>query len=140
MRLALDISSRATCNVPDRQVGCVIVSEDNTKVLALGYNGSAKGDDNSCEYGDPPKWGESKIKIGSSRCTCVHAEMNALTKLDTSNPCKKKMYLTLAPCDLCYKLIVNAGIDEVIFLVEYKPLNILELSKLGVKVRRFSLV
>ena len=66
MDLAVAIGSRSTCNVPDRNIGCVITSWDNTKVLALGYNGSAKGDDNSCEY-----TGSDEVKVGSSRCTCV---------------------------------------------------------------------
>jgi len=132
MVLATTIGQRSTCKVPDRSIGCVIVSGDNTKVLALGYNGSAKGDTNECEYdGD-------EVKVGSSRCTCVHAEMNALTKLDTSNPCYKKMYITLSPCNLCYKLIVNAGIDEVIYLKEHKLENHKKLSTLGVKVRKYN--
>lgn len=143
MNLANSISRRSTCLTPNRQVGCVIVSEDNTQVLSLGYNGSAKGDDNSCEYkpsefSDGFRPGEMNVKIGTSRCTCVHAEMNALTKLDTSNPCKKKMYLTLSPCPLCSKLIVNAGINEVIYADLYGIGEILkELEKLGVKVRHY---
>jgi dCMP deaminase len=135
MMLAINIGERSTCNVPHRQVGCVIVSEDNTKVLSLGYNGGAKGDDNSCEY-DTFGTGDA-VKIGTSRCTCVHAEMNALTKLDTSNPCYKKMYLTLSPCNLCYKLVVNAGINEVIYYEETRPDNLDRLRELGVKVRVF---
>ncbi len=131
MDLAFNIAKRSTCNVPNRNVGCVIVSGDNTKVLALGYNGGAKGDDNSCEYdGDT-------IKVGSSRCTCVHAEMNAMTKLDTSSPCYKKMYLTLSPCNLCWKLIVNAEIDELIYFEEHRPQNIGNLILRGVKVRKY---
>lgn len=134
MRLAQDISSKSTCNVPNRDVGCVIVSEDNTKVLALGYNGSAKGDDNGCDYAKG-----ATVTTGLSRCTCVHAEMNALTKLDTSNPIKKKMYLTISPCGICYKLIVNAGINEVIYLQEYNKENLEKLILRDVKVRSFEL-
>ena len=127
MRLANDISLRSTCRTPDRQVGCVIVSEDNSQVLALGYNGSAKGDKNFCSYGTGEEF--------NSRCTCIHAEMNALSKLDTTNPCKKKMYLTLSPCDVCWKLIVNAGINEVIYYEEYNRESLMMLRNLGVKVR-----
>jgi len=132
MNLAKDIASRSTCLVPNRSVGCVIVTEDNTSVLAHGYNGSAKGDDNSCEYN--PRHGNG---IGNSRCTCVHAEMNAVTKLDFTDPRKKKMYLTLSPCDLCYKLIVNAGIDEVIYDDEYKRGTAIgNMILLGINVRQ----
>lgn len=132
MDLAVAIATRSTCNIPNRNIGCVIVSDDNTKVLAMGYNGSARGDSNSCEY-----TGSNEVKVGSSRCTCVHAEMNALTKLDTSNPCWKKMYLTLSPCRLCYKLIVNANINEVIYKTEHYSDVLEELERLGVRTREY---
>ncbi len=129
MGIATQISKRSTCNVPNRSVGCVIVSEDNSRILSWGYNGSAKGDDNSCEYGNSDG-------VGVSRCTCVHAEMNALTKLNPTDPVKKKMYLTLSPCDLCYKLIVNAGINEVIYDDEYSSGDSLSrMEDLGISVR-----
>jgi len=132
MDLAKSIALRSTCKTPNRQVGCVIVSSDNSRVLALGYNGSAKGDDNSCEYGTGQAF--------NSRCTCIHAEMNALTKLDTTNPCDKKMYLTLSPCDVCWKLIVNAGIKELIFDEKYGTTgeNLKYLTHLGILVRKFN--
>lgn len=138
MELAKSVATRSTCKTPDRQVGCVVVSEDNTRVLALGYNGSAKGDDNGCEYAPKESGmgtGEMNVIVAPSRCTCVHAEMNALTKLDTTDPCKKKMYLTLSPCSLCYKLIINAGIGEVIFEEKYRDVKpISKLISLGIKV------
>jgi len=134
MDLAHAIAKNSTCNIPDRSVGCVIVAGDNSQVLSLGYNGSAKGDDNSCEYAPTTATG-GLITVGS-RCTCVHAEMNALTKLNTTNLVYKKMYLTLSPCNICYKLIVNAGINEVIYAQEYSRGNSLEkLKDLGVYVR-----
>lgn len=132
MDLAIAISSRSTCNIPHRNIGCVITSWDNTKVLAMGYNGSAKGDDNFCEY-----TGSNEVKVGSSRCTCVHAEMNAMTKLDTSNPVAKRMYVTLSPCRLCYKLIVNAGIDQLIYKTEHYSDVLNELERLGVETRKY---
>lgn len=131
MDLAKSVGSRSTCKIPNRQIGCVIISDDNTSVLSIGYNGSAKGDDNSCEYTNDTK------KMGDSRCTCVHAEQNALVKLNTTNPCKKKMYLTLSPCSLCYKLIVNAGINEVIYDTEYSFIQLQKLIDLGIKVRQY---
>ena len=69
----------------------------------------------------------------------LHAEINALLKLDYNNPKRKKMYLTLSPCQMCAKAIVNAGIDEVIYCQEYRDLagvQILENS--GVVTRTFS--
>ena len=132
MNLAEAIATRSTCNIPHRSIGCVITRWDNTKVLALGYNGSAKGDDNSCEY-----TGSDDVKVGSSRCTCVHAEMNALTKLDSGLFGKKRMYVTLSPCRLCYKLIVNANISELVYKTEHYVDVLHELERLGVETRKY---
>ena len=85
------------------KVGSIIVNSANTQVLSIGYNGDQKGGPNKRE----------SMSIGNSGF--IHAEINALIKLDYNNPCKKKMYLTLSPCEVCAKAIVNADIDEVIF-------------------------
>ena len=85
------------------QVGAVVVNAENTQVLSIGYNGDQKGGSNKR---DSTETGQSGF---------IHAEINALIKMDYNNPCKKKMYLTLSPCDVCAKAIVNAGIEEVIY-------------------------
>lgn len=110
---------------PRHRVGCVIVSEDNTQVLAVGYNGNYSGGPNSVESDLP---GESGM---------LHAEINALLKLDYNNPKKKKLYVTLSPCRMCAKAIVNAGIDEVIYRDEYRDTSSLDiLSSAGVQSRQ----
>ena len=85
------------------KVGAVVVNSENTQVLSIGYNGDQKGGNNRRESEETGKSG------------FIHAEINALIKMDYNNPCKKKMYLTLSPCDVCAKAIVNAGINEVIY-------------------------
>ena len=113
---------------PKHKVGAVIVNEENTQVLSIGYNGDQKGGKNQR---DSMKQGQSGF---------IHAEINALIKCDYNNPKKKKMYLTLSPCDVCAKAIVNAGIDEVIFSKKYEyseeALNIL--NNAGIVVRCLS--
>ena len=88
---------------PKHKVGAVIVNCENTQVLSIGYNGDQKGGPNK----------RDSLRTGHSGF--IHAEINALIKMDYNNPCKKKMYLTLSPCEVCAKSIVNAGIDEVIY-------------------------
>ena len=109
------------------QVGAVIVNSENTQVLSIGYNGDQKGGPNKR---DSTETGQSGF---------IHAEINALIKMDYNNPCSKKMYLTLSPCEVCAKAIVNAGIDEVIFVELYGDglpgLDIL--NKAGIVVRKF---
>jgi glycosyltransferase involved in cell wall biosynthesis len=72
---------------PNFKVGAVIVPEDNTGVLALGYNGDHKGGPNQRVSEEP---GQSGF---------IHAEINALIKLDYNNP-KKKIYDFIYPANL----------------------------------------
>ena len=60
MSVAHTISQRSID--PRYQVGAIIVSDDNTQLLALGYNGNYKGGPNSVESLNP---GESGL---------IHAE------------------------------------------------------------------
>jgi dCMP deaminase len=107
---------------PTLQVGAVIVTEDNTQVLAIGYNGMAKGEKAVL---DSPEPGQSGT---------IHAETNALIKCDFNNPKRKIMYLTHSPCRLCARLIVNAGIWRVVYDVEYRDTSGIDLMRnLGVE-------
>lgn len=90
------------------KVGAVIVSDDNTQVLSIGYNGDHKGGKNKRDSED---YGKSGF---------IHAEVNALIKLDFNNPKRKIMYITHSPCQVCAKCIINANIDEVVYLNLYK--------------------
>ncbi len=93
---------------PRFQVGSVIVTKDNTQVLAVGYNGNYSGGPNTVESEEPGGSG------------FIHAEINSLLKMDYNNPKQKKMYLTLSPCRMCAKAIINAGISEVIYREQYR--------------------
>ena len=81
MDFAKNIARRSSD--PTFKVGCCIISEDNCRVLSIGYNGDHKGGSNKRESMNP---GESGF---------IHAEINALIKLDYNCPSKKTMYLTL---------------------------------------------
>ena len=111
---------------PRFQVGTVIVTEDNTQVLAVGYNGDHRGGPNEVESREP---GQSGF---------IHAEINALIKCDFNHPKRKKMYLTLSPCRQCAKAIINGGISEVIYLEEYRDTSGIKLlAELGVVARQY---
>jgi len=112
---------------PRCKVGSIIVTQDNTQVLAIGYNGDEAGGSNSVESLEPGQSG------------CVHAEINSLIHLDFNNPKKKKMYITLSPCKMCSKSIINAKIDEVIYLDEYRDMSGVNLLKsANISVRKFT--
>lgn len=110
---------------PRFKVGAVIVTEDNTQVLSVGYNGDHKKGPNCVDSDDP---GQSGF---------IHAEVNALIKMDFNHAKKRKLYVTLSPCLACAKLILNANIDEVIYIEEYRDTSGINLLKdFGVFVRK----
>ncbi len=123
-KFALNIAQRSYD--PRHQVGAVVVTDDNTQVLAVGYNGNYSGGPNEAESTVP---GESGM---------LHAEINALLKMDYNNPKNKKMYLTLSPCRMCAKAIINAGIDEVVYLEDYRDLSGIDLLRAAdIKIGQF---
>jgi len=113
---------------PRFRVGALIVSVDNTQVLAVGYNGDHKGGPNIVESKEP---GQSGF---------LHAEINCLIKCDFNNPKNKIMYITLSPCQMCAKAIINGNIDEVVYSEEYRDTSGIELLKsVGILVRKYEL-
>ena len=122
IEFAQSISKRSVD--PKHKVGSIIVNSENTQVLSIGYNGDHKGGPNC----------RDSLETGKSGF--IHAEVNALIKCDFNNPKPKKMYLTHSPCPVCAKCIVNSGIEEVLYINDYKPdmsgINILLESGVGV--------
>ena len=111
---------------PRHQVGAVVVTEDNTQVLSVGYNGNHSGGPNEVESQEP---GQSGM---------LHAEINALLKMDYNNPKRKIMYVTLSPCRMCAKAIINSGIDEVVYDEEYRDTSGVDLLRSsGVVVKSY---
>lgn len=104
--LAKNVAQRS--NDPKTKVGAVIVTQDNESVLSIGYNGDEKGGNNQRE----------SLDAGGSGF--IHAEENALIKLNYSDHRKRKIYITHSPCSMCAKRIINAGIDEVHYLEPFK--------------------
>jgi dCMP deaminase len=126
MKFAFIISERSVDE--RRKVGAVIVSSDNTQVLAMGYNGNYKGGPNIAESIEPGKSG------------FIHAEINALIKLDYNNHKNKIMYVTTMPCSHCAKCIVNSGIRHVVYSDDYRDTSGIDILKSArIKVRKISL-
>ncbi len=112
---------------PAFKVAAIVVTSDNTQLLALGYNGDHAGGSN-CRDSNTP--GESGF---------IHAEVNALIKLDYNNPKRKIMYVSLSPCKMCAKAIINSGISEVAYLEEYRDNSGIQLLRnAGIQVRKIN--
>lgn len=122
MSLAIHIAERS--RDPRLKVGSVIVTDDNTTVLAIGYNGDEQGGTNKPDSLEPGKSG------------FIHAEANALIKMNFSEHRAKKIYLTHSPCPVCARMIVNAKIEQVYYCESYRDtagINILVNSGIYVK-------
>ena len=114
---------------PNFKVGCCIVTQDNCQVLSIGYNGDHKGGSNERESMEHGKSG------------FIHAEINALIKMDYNNPKPKTLYITLSPCKECAKAIINGGIKRVVYLNEYRDMSGIELlSQNGIEVSAFGYI
>ena len=123
MDLAISISLRSTDE--KHKVGCVIVDENNTSVLAIGYNGDHKGGTNQ------------RLSLEHGKSGFIHAETNALIKLDYHNHCNKVMFVTLSPCYSCSQQIINAGIKKVVYLKKYNDDGINLLKSFSIEVEHY---
>jgi len=105
-----------------RKVGCLIVKD--TQIISEGFNGTPAGFDNSCEYYDHLDEIHTKPEV-------LHAESNAITKLarSTNSSSESTLYVTLAPCYECSKLIIQSGIKRVIYKERYHDVLGLNLLK-----------
>ncbi|MEM2944026.1 MAG: cytidine/deoxycytidylate deaminase family protein [Methanomassiliicoccales archaeon] len=136
MKMAELVATRSTCL--RRQVGAVIVKEK--RVLATGYNGAPRGLKHCAEVGCVRVQNNVESGTRHELCRGVHAEQNAIIQAAYFGVSIKggTIYTTNFPCVLCAKMLVNAGIEEVVYKDEYideLSKNILNESK--VRVRRF---
>lgn len=126
MQMAEIIAQRS--HHPNFKVGALIVTSDNTQVLSLGYNGNAKGMSNVPQSDKPGCSG------------LLHAEINALLKLDYNNPKDKVMYLTLSPCENCSMAIINSGIKKVVYKDKYRNTQGIDnLVSVGIEVIQYNI-
>ena len=114
------------------KVGAIIVKD--THIIAEGYNGTPRGFDNVCEYYDYADHLHTKSEV-------LHAETNAITKLarSTSSSDQSTLYVTLAPCYDCSKLIIQAGIKRVVYDESYLRDGLDLLKQAGVEVQKVKL-
>ena len=95
LSFALQLAKRSTCK--RLQVGTVITTVDFHKVLAIGYNGNARGLPNVCDRDE------------KGNCGCLHSEENAVIHCDTPRAQEKHVFVTHLPCIRCAKRLINLG-------------------------------
>lgn len=102
------------------KVGAVIVRDD--RVISVGYNGTAPGEDNNCEIEEYNTNGE--LVLTTKPCV-LHAELNCITHCCRCGQptIGTIMFLTHAPCMQCSLLIFTVGIQKVYYNNVYKSLD-----------------
>ncbi len=136
IEMASLVSRRSTCL--RRYVGAVLVKDK--RILATGYNGAPSGLKHCFEVGCLRK----KLNIPSGErhelCRALHAEQNALIQASLHGISVKgsTLYATCQPCVICAKMLINAGIKEIVILEGYPDKMAMEFLKAaGIKVRSF---
>jgi len=122
LRMAKIWAENSYCN--RRQVGALVVK--NKMIISDGYNGTPSGFENNCED-----------ETGVTLPFVLHAEANAITKLASSHNSSKgaTLYVTTAPCIECSKLIIQSGIERVVFTDKYRIEDgLILLQKSGIEV------
>jgi dCMP deaminase len=136
MEIAHVVKRRGNCL--RRQVAAVVVRD--RRIVSTGYNGTPRGVRNCCDGGCPRCTGSAPTGSGLSECVCSHAEENAITQAAYHGIALRGavLYSTLSPCLICTKMIINAGISEVVFEETYEFSRQARqlLREAGVKCRR----
>lgn len=115
-----------------KKVGCMALRKDFSKIASFGYNGSYAGAEVNPETGTE----EESLEPGKSGF--IHAEINMVAKFKENDPENYIILLTLSPCDMCTKVLVNAGFKHVYWLENYRELDhLLIFHKCGVSCGDF---
>ncbi|CAG0953516.1 hypothetical protein MYXO_00342 [Myxococcaceae bacterium] len=136
MSIARMVASRSNC--VKRKVGAVIARD--RRIISTGYNGTPRGTRN-CNEGGCPRC--NSFAEGGTRldeCLCSHGEENAITQAAYHGVSVRggTIYSTFCPCLTCTKMIINAGLAEVVWSADY-PLGEVSLGLLreaGLEVRQ----
>ncbi|NLB68756.1 MAG: dCMP deaminase family protein [Lentisphaerae bacterium] len=117
MDIAHVVATRGNCS--RRKVAAVIVKDK--RIISTGYNGTPRGIKNCMDGGCPRCASDTPSGGGLGECICSHAEENSITQAAYHGISTKDatIYVTLSPCLTCAKMIINAGIKEVIYDQEY---------------------
>ncbi|HSL93845.1 MAG TPA: cytidine/deoxycytidylate deaminase family protein [Bacillota bacterium] len=135
MSIAELVAGRATCL--RRQIGAVIIMD--RRILTTGYNGVPSG----IAHCDMTGCLREQLNVPSGErhelCRGLHAEQNAIIQAAYSGVSIKgaSIYITHFPCVVCAKMIINAGISEVIY-GKYYPDTLSEqlLAAAGMRIRQ----
>jgi dCMP deaminase len=130
MDITLDVSRRATCL--RAHVGAIIVKDK--RILTTGYNGAPRGLPHCLDEG---------CEIVDGHCVrSLHAEQNAIIQAAQHGISLSggTIYTTHQPCHTCAKMIINAGLERVVYAGHYPDERAMKYLKIaGVQIDHLDL-
>lgn len=149
MRFAADVANMSWAR--RLKVGAVAVRD--LRVIAIGFNGTPKGEDNCCEElveeldtvttsmqcnynpSEHREWIDGRMYVLKTKPNVVHAEDNLIqfAKEHDIDLRGCTLYITHSPCPTCGIKIIDAGFTEVVFEKYYRVESKLE----GILVRQW---
>jgi dCMP deaminase len=123
--MAVALLSAQRSKDPNTQVGACVANEQN-KIVGVGYNGFPWG----CSDDELP-WERQGEFLNTKYPYVCHAELNAVLNSISRNLQNCRIYVDLFPCNECTKVIIQAGITEIIYLSDkYKDTDQVKASKI----------
>lgn len=109
LKMAYLWSQRSTC--PRLSVGAVLVK--NREVKTTAYNGAPKGVDECTEVG-------CRVNEADHCTKALHAEQNVIIFSQPQERRNATIYVTHSTCYDCQKMIINSGINRIVYSESYK--------------------
>ena len=135
--IAKTVAGRGTCL--RRKFGAIIVKND--VIISTGYNGAPRGRQNCC---DMKYCLRDKMQIPRGEryelCRSVHAEANAIIAASRELMLDSTLYLACidpatgeiqsgtTSCQMCKRLVINAGIKQVVVLESEDKFSVYNVS------------
>lgn len=136
--IAQTVLERATCL--RRIYGAIIVKND--EIISTGYNGAPRGRRNCVDMGYCTR---EALRVPRGEryelCRSVHAEANAIISASRNECIGADLYLVghdartgeilqdATSCSMCRRMIINAGIDEVVIRRTEEEFDIVPVQK-----------
>jgi dCMP deaminase len=123
--MAVALLSAQRSKDPNTQVGACVANSQN-KIVGVGYNGFPWG----CSDDELP-WNRDGDYLDTKYPYVCHAELNAVLNTISYDLRDCRIYVALFPCNECTKVIIQAGIREIVYLSDkYKDTNSVIASKI----------
>jgi dCMP deaminase len=123
--MAVALLSAERSKDPSTQVGACVANDDH-KIVGVGYNGFPWG----CPDDELP-WAREGNYLDTKYPYVCHAELNAVLNCTVQNLKNCRIYVGLFPCNECTKVIIQSGIQEIIYLSDkYADSDSVKASKL----------